>query len=34
VGAPVTLTFRKKYYDPQRDIHGYFWKALPQKEVA
>ncbi|MCK7468734.1 MAG: OB-fold domain-containing protein [Desulfosudis oleivorans] len=34
VGAPVTLTFRKKYYDPQRDIHGYFWKAVPQKEVA
>jgi len=33
-GAPVTLTFRKKYYDPQRDIHGYFWKALPQKEVG
>jgi len=31
VGAPVTLTFRKKYYDPQRDIHGYFWKALPRR---
>ena len=34
VGAPVTFTFRKKYYDAQRDIHGYFWKAVPQKEVA
>jgi len=34
VGAPVTFTFRRKYYDPQRDIHGYFWKAVPQKEVA
>jgi hydroxymethylglutaryl-CoA synthase len=34
VGGPVTFTFRKKYYDAQRDIHGYFWKAIPQKEVA
>ncbi len=34
VGAPVSFSFRKKYYDEKRDIHGYFWKAVPQKEVA
>lgn len=34
VGAPVTFSFRRKYYDEKRDIHGYFWKAVPQKEVA
>jgi len=34
VGAPVSFSFRKKYYDEKRDIHGYFWKAVPRKEVA
>jgi 3-hydroxy-3-methylglutaryl CoA synthase len=34
VGMPVAFSFRKKYYDEKRDIHGYFWKAVPQKEVA
>jgi 3-hydroxy-3-methylglutaryl CoA synthase len=34
VGAPVSFSFRKKYYDEKRDIHGYFWKAIPLKEVA
>jgi hydroxymethylglutaryl-CoA synthase len=34
VGMPVAFSFRKKYYDQKRDIHGYFWKAVPQKEVA
>ena len=34
VGAPVAFSFRKKYYDERRDIHGYFWKAVPQKEVG
>jgi len=34
VGATVTFSFRRKYYDEKRDIHGYFWKAVPQKEVA
>ena len=34
VGAPVTFSFRRKYYDAKRDIHGYFWKAVPRKEVA
>ena len=33
-GLPVAFSFRKKYYDQKRDIHGYFWKAVPQKEVA
>lgn len=32
VGKPVIFSFRKKYYDERRDIHGYFWKAVPQKE--
>jgi 3-hydroxy-3-methylglutaryl CoA synthase len=34
VGMPVAFSFRRKYYDEKRDIHGYFWKAVPQKEVA
>jgi uncharacterized OB-fold protein len=29
VRMPVELTFRKKYYDDRRGIHGYFWKATP-----
>ncbi len=32
-GTPVTLSFRKKYHDRTRDIVGYFWKAVPVKEV-
>lgn len=32
VGMPVSLSFRLKYYDPKRDIHGYFWKAVPRRE--
>ena len=31
-GMPVVMSFRKKYYDPKRDIVGYFWKAVPKKE--
>jgi len=34
VGARVSFSFRKKYYDEKRDIHGYFWKAIPEKEGA
>jgi len=30
VGMPVRMTFRIKYYDEDRDFHGYFWKAAPQ----
>ena len=33
VGMPVEMSFRKRYYDDRRDIHGYFWKAVPIKEV-
>jgi 3-hydroxy-3-methylglutaryl CoA synthase len=29
VGQPVALSFRRKYFDEQRGIHGYFWKAVP-----
>jgi hydroxymethylglutaryl-CoA synthase len=32
-GMPVTMSFRRKYYDEKRDISGYFWKAVPVKEV-
>ena len=32
-GMTVSMSFRKKYYDPKRDIVGYFWKAVPTKEV-
>ncbi|MBW1815841.1 MAG: 3-hydroxy-3-methylglutaryl CoA synthase [Deltaproteobacteria bacterium] len=32
-GMPVAMSFRKKYYDPKRDIAGYFWKAVPIEEV-
>ena len=29
VGTPVEPSFRLKYYDEGRGIHGYFWKAVP-----
>ena len=29
----VTVSFRRKYFDEKRDISGYFWKAVPVKEV-
>ena len=29
VGIPMEVTFRRKYYDEARGIHGYFWKAMP-----
>jgi 3-hydroxy-3-methylglutaryl CoA synthase len=32
-GTPVAMSFRRKYYDEKRDISGYFWKAVPKKEV-
>ena len=32
VGMPVSMSFRLKYFDVKRDIHGYFWKAVPRKE--
>ena len=33
VGMPVVMSFRRKYFDEKRDIAGYFWKAVPGKEV-
>ncbi len=30
VGAPVRMSFRRKYVDPLRGISGYFWKAVPE----
>jgi 3-hydroxy-3-methylglutaryl CoA synthase len=32
VAMPVRMSFRRKYYDNRRDISGYFWKAVPEKE--
>ena len=32
-GMAVSLSFRRKYYDQRRGISGYFWKAVPVKEV-
>ncbi|MBC8511639.1 MAG: OB-fold domain-containing protein, partial [Dehalococcoidia bacterium] len=29
VGMPVEMTFRRKYLDEARGVHGYFWKATP-----
>jgi len=29
LNMPVEMTFRKKYVDRLRGIHGYFWKARP-----
>ena len=29
VGSSVEMTFRRKYMDENRGIHGYFWKAIP-----
>ena len=31
VGMPVKMSFRRKYADPDRGYHGYFWKAVPVK---
>ncbi len=33
-GTKLTMTFRRKYHDKQRDIIGYCWKGVPVKEVA
>jgi 3-hydroxy-3-methylglutaryl CoA synthase len=30
VGQRAKMAFRIKYYDQDRDFHGYFWKAIPQ----
>jgi 3-hydroxy-3-methylglutaryl CoA synthase len=31
VDMPVEMTFRRKYVDEVRGIHGYFWKAMPPR---
>jgi len=31
VDLPVEMTFRRKYVDYVRGIHGYFWKAMPPR---
>ena len=32
VGMPVEMSFRRKYHDKPRGIHGYFWKATPARK--
>jgi hydroxymethylglutaryl-CoA synthase len=32
-GMSVVMSFRRKYRDEKRGISGYFWKAVPKKEV-
>ena len=29
INMPVEMSFRKKYVDESKGIHGYFWKAIP-----
>ncbi len=31
VDIPLEMTFRRKYLDNVRGIHGYFWKAMPPR---
>ena len=31
VEMPVEMSFRRKYRDATRGIHGYFWKAVPPR---
>jgi len=31
VDMPVEMSFRRKYVDAVRGIHGYFWKAMPER---
>ncbi|HWQ76328.1 MAG TPA: 3-oxoacyl-[acyl-carrier-protein] synthase III C-terminal domain-containing protein [Syntrophomonas sp.] len=33
VGMNVAMTFRRKYYDANRSIHFYYWKAIPTIEA-
>ncbi len=33
-GDAVSMSFRRKYNDKVRDIIGYYWKAVPVKEVG
>lgn len=33
-GLPVAMSFRRKYLDRKRGICGYFWKAVPKREVT
>jgi uncharacterized OB-fold protein len=32
MSMPVDMSFRKKYVDELRGLHGYFWKAVPVRE--
>jgi hydroxymethylglutaryl-CoA synthase len=31
VGQSIEMTFRRKYMDKARGVHGYFWKVVPVK---
>jgi uncharacterized OB-fold protein len=32
VDMPVEMSFRRKYYDKQRGVYSYWWKAVPLKQ--
>ena len=34
VGQTVKMSFRRRSYDRRRDVSGYFWKAVPSKEIG
>ena len=34
VGQAVEMSFRRRNYDRRRDVSGYFWKAVPSKEIG
>ena len=29
VDMPIEMSFRRKYVDSEKGIHGYFWKMVP-----
>ena len=33
VGLRMEMSFRRKYFDSLRGIHGYFWKAVPVRKI-
>lgn len=34
VGAPVAMSFRRRFVDDERGFSGYFWKAVPRPGAA
>ncbi len=34
VGAPVAMSFRRRFVDAERGFSGYFWKAVPRRATV